>query len=113
MGDKLVVDLAALVNASSALNTISTEFTNTDTVIHEVTASIGDKNETHNLRHAVERVSNSWDVRRAELSEDVSYLSRMAARVAEELGGVDQDLATQLTNSGSAGSNTSNSPRYI
>ncbi len=113
MGDRLAVDLVALVNASSQLNTISAEFTDTDTVVHKVTASIGSKNETHNLRHAIESVANTWDVRRAELRGDVDYLSQMATRVAEELGEVDQSLATQLTNNGSARANTSNSTRYI
>lgn len=113
MGDRLVVDLATLVDASSALKAISTEFTDTDTRTQQVTEAIGNKNETHNLRRAVEQVSNTWDVRRAELRDDVAYLADMAARVAEELGSTDQSLATQLTEQGSGSANNANSPRYV
>ena len=113
MGDKLAVDLVALVDASSTLNAISAEFGDTDAVVHKVTAAIGSKNETHNLRQAIESAANTWDVRRAELRGDVDYLAQMASRVAQELGEVDQALATQLTNHGSARANTSNSTRYI
>lgn len=113
MGDRLVVDLAALAEASQALQAISAELSDSDMVIGQVTAAIGSTNETQNLRQAVERVSNTWDVRRAELRDDVTYLSRMAARVAQELGGVDRGLATRLSNSVPARAHASNPTRPI
>lgn len=113
MGDQLKVDLTALAQAASDLARIATEFGDADGRVHEVTASIGSRNETHELRHAIERAADSWDVRRAELREDVEYLGGMASRVAEELGALDTDLATQLTNNGTSARPSANSPRYV
>jgi len=113
MSDQIRVDLDALAHAANDLATIASAFGGADDRVSQVTASIGSSNETHKLRAAIERASNSWDVRRAELQEDVEYLSGMANRVAEELARMDTDLATQLNNTGQSARNNSNSPRYV
>ncbi|PKQ26715.1 MAG: hypothetical protein CVT64_03155 [Actinobacteria bacterium HGW-Actinobacteria-4] len=97
MGTKLVVDLTALGGAASRLAIIATDFASTNERLEEVTASMGRKNETHRLRKETEAFGHRWKVRREELQESVDYLSKMASDVAQNLGEVDTDLATQLT----------------
>jgi len=113
MSEQLRVDLDALARAATDLATIASEFGGADERVDKVTASIGSRNETHKLRAAIERAADSWDVRRAELQEDVEYLSKMATRVSEELGQMDTDLATQLNNAGQSSRPAPNAPRYV
>lgn len=104
MSSELKVDLTALGEAASMLASIAAEFDDAGVNTATVTASIGNKNETHNLRHEVEQFANTWKIRRQEMQTDVSYLAEISAMVAETLGKADTDLATGLT-----GSTTQNS----
>lgn len=115
MGTELRVDLTSLGEAATALGRIATEFDDADTNSQACTASIGNKNETHNLRHEVESFANSWKTRRAEIKEDVAYLAEVAQAVAQALTDQDNDLATNLTSGGSKGANTtpSSAPRAV
>ncbi len=97
MGTKLVVDLTALGGAADRLAIIAADFASTDERIRQLSAAMGNKNETHRLRHETEAFDGRWRSRRAELQENVEYLAQMARDVATNLGAVDTDLTTQLT----------------
>ena len=98
MASKIRIDLDALAQTSTDLARIANEFDDTDTMVDMVTSAIGNKNETHELRQAVEHFSATWRIKRQEVKESVRYLSQTAAAVAENLGTTDQDLASNLTN---------------
>ncbi len=100
MGDRLVVDLDALAQTSEHLAKIANEFDDTDTVVNLVTEAIGSRNETHELRAAVEHFAGTWRIRREKVRDSVRYLSQTAAAVAEHLSNTDQGLASNLSSSG-------------
>jgi uncharacterized protein YukE len=98
VASKICIDLDALARTSEDLAKIANEFDDTDPVVDLVTGAIGSKNETHELRQAVEHFAGTWRIKRQEVKESVRYLSQTAAAVAENLGTTDTDLAANLTN---------------
>lgn len=98
MGSELRVDLTALADAAVSLGRIAGDFSTTDISIEQMTASIGSKNETHELRNAVEHFAYSWSVRRKKVQEDVTYMAEMAQTVSDVLSQTDKDMATSLSN---------------
>jgi len=110
MARKIRIDLDALAHTSEELAKIANEFDDSDTVVGLVAGAIGSKQETHQLRQAVEHFADSWRIKRQEVKESVRYLSQTAAAVADNLATTDTDLAANLatpTPSAPAGSTAS------
>lgn len=96
MAETLKVDLAELERAAAALTALGEAFRSSGDLADDAGAAAGHRG----LASACEQFHDSWKVRRSELLEEITKLSRTTQTAVDTYVTVDQELASALTGGG-------------